>query len=900
MRNCLPYFNIQRIFNRNILGREKLFVFLFILFNTVNSYCQPHNSLATVNHQYEPSDTLSEFDNPEDIYEEISITLNVQRVGSIEIPAIIYGQKVYLSVRDLFEFLKLKSIPSADCDSITGFIVNPKEGYLIDKTNNKIIYRDKVFRLKQTDLIHKAAALYLNSDCFGQIFGLECAFNFRSLSVTLNSKIELPAIREMKLELMRQNMGQLKAEKKADTVIHRSFSLLHVGIADWSVMSTQETKRKGNTRIGLGIGGVVLGGEVNLSLNYSSNDQLNLRQQYYQWRYVNNEHKSLRQVTAGKIFAQSVSSIFAPLVGIQFTNTPTTYRRSFGTYTLSNKTEPEWMVELYVNNILVNYTKADASGFYTFEVPMVYGNSLVKLRFYGLWGEERTSETYISIPFNFIPKNEFEYNFTAGFVDDEKKSEYSKFNFNYGLGTRITIGGGVEYLSSVLSGKFMPYINASYRLGSHILILGEHTYGVRSKGVVNYRTASNLQVDLSFTRYDKDQEAVRFNYLEEKKIVLSMPLKSKKFTAFTRFTLNQFTLAGNRNTVPKTKNTKFTSAEILLSAVIAGVSSNLTTYAILGNSGNPLVYSNLSLTFRLPAGIRFTPKAQYEYRDKNFSMLKGEIEKNIFNRGFLNIAYESSMVNNNIGLVTVGLRYNFSFAQTFFSSSKAGHIIATTQSARGSLLYDNKTNYFGANNQTNVGKGGIIILPFLDLNCNGHRDELEPRAYRLNIRINGGHVERNEQDTTIRITGMEAYTNYMIDIDKNSFENVAWQIKKPAIQVTIEPNNFKLIEVPVPVVAEVSGTVYMKDARGKNGLGRIIVNFYNSDSVLVGHTLTEADGYFSFMGLAPGSYTTRIDKDQIHKLQMVASAAISYKISSNKDGEVKDGLEFVLQNAADK
>ncbi|UZJ63901.1 hypothetical protein OKW96_16005 [Sphingobacterium sp. KU25419] len=130
----------------------------------------------------------------------------------------------------------------------------------------------------------------------------------------------------------------------------------------------------------------------------------------------------MKQVTVGKIFTQSTSSIYSPIIGVQFTNTSSTYRRSFGFYTLSNFTEPAWAVELYVNNEMIAFTKADASGFFTFQVPLVYGNSLVKLRFYGPWGEERSREENISIPFNFLPHGEFEYSISAGMVEDGKKS----------------------------------------------------------------------------------------------------------------------------------------------------------------------------------------------------------------------------------------------------------------------------------------------------------------------------------------------------------------------------------------------------------------------------------------------------------------------------------------------
>jgi len=104
-----------------------------------------------------------------------------------------------------------------------------------------------------------------------------------------------------------------------------------------------------------------------------------------------------------------------------------------------------------------------------------------------------------------------------------------------------------------------------------------------------------------------------------------------------------------------------------------------------------------------------------------------------------------------------------------------------------------------------------------------------------------------------------------------------------------------LIEVAVAVAGEVSGTVFFKDAKGKNGLGRIIVNIYNSNLKLVGKTLTEADGYFSLMELPPGSYIASVDATQLQKLQMTASIALSFNIRSNKDGDVADGLQFNLQ-----
>ena len=827
----------------------------------------------------------------ENNYDEVSITFNVQRIGSCEIPALIHEQTAYLSVKEVFDFLKIKNSFSVTMDSIEGFFINPKDEYVIDKGHNNIKFQDKIFDLKANDLIRTETGLYLKADYLGDVFGLMCSFNFRSLSVTMNSKTELPAVREMQLEQMRKNIVQLKGEKKADTIIKRKYPLFHLGMADWSIIHTKEITGDGFTRIGLNLGAIIAGGETNVYLNYNSNQPFDKKQQYWMWKLVNNDNTALRQITVGNIFPQATSSIYGAVTGVQVSNTPTTYRKSFGTYRLSNSTEPGWLVELYVNNVMVNYTKADASGFFTFDVPLVYGNSSIKLRFYGPWGEEKTREQNIAIPFNFLPLNQFEYTASAGVIDDGNKSKLARLNLNYGLGNHITIGGGMEYLSTVTSGKSMPFLTASVRLGSNLLLSGEHTYGVRSKGVFTYRLPSNFLIEANYIKYQKGQTAIRSglksvnNYLEERKVVFSLPFRTKKLVAFSRFSFNQLILT----------NMKYTTAEFLLSAMTAGINTNFTTSVVYSDPKNPLTYTNLSMSFRAAKGIRITPQTQYEYKLKNFSMLKCEVEKNLFNKGFMNISYEKNIAHQT-QYFTIGIRYNFSFAQTSFSITKSDGATSAIQSARGSLLYNDISPTLRFKNQSSVGRGGLVIVPFLDLNNNGVHDANEPKLSGLKLRINGGNVEHNKRDTSISVTGLEAYNNYYIELDRNSFDNVAWQIKKPTINISIEPNHYKLIEVPVSVIGEVSGTVYLKNNKTESGLGRIIVNIYDSNSNLVAHTLSEPDGYFTFSGLKPGNYTAAIDTAQLSKLQMISSSLLSFTIKLSNEGDIADGLQFKLQN----
>jgi hypothetical protein len=818
-------------------------------------------------------------------FDEISVFLDVPRIGGGEIAAVIRENELYLPVTELFDFLKIRNVPAPGLESITGFFINPAATFEINRLRNTIRYQDKTFNLEVRDLIRTESNLYLRSTYFGKIFGLDCIFNFRSLSVTVSSKLELPLIREMRQEEMRKNLTRLKGEMKADTTIGRTYPLFKFGMADWAILATEEINGQKNARLNLSLGSMIAKGEATANLTYNSSDPFTEKQQFYLWRYVNNDFKPLRQVMAGKITTGAISSFNNPVIGVQFTNTPTTYRRSFGSYRLSDKTEPGWIVELYVNNVLVDYVKADASGFFTFEVPLVYGNSMVKLKFFGPWGEERTREQNISIPFNFLPEKTFEYTVSAGIVEDSLLSKFSRASFNYGLSRSLTIGAGAEYLSSVTSGPAMPFMNASFRITNNLLLSGEYTYGVRTKGTLTYRMPSNLQLDLNYTLYDKDQKAINFNYREERKATLSVPLIIGKYSSYQRVSLYQVVLPASN----------YTTGEWLYSGSLLGVNTNLTTYGLFVDKNKPYLYSNLSLAFRLPAGIVFRPQAQYSYTTNKFLSAKAAVEKSFSDHAFLNMSYEQNF-SNKISMAELGFRYDFSFAQTGLSVRESNKKLTFVQYARGSLINDRKTKYLGTDNRTNVGKGGISIVPFIDFNANGKKDPGEPKAYGLNLRANGGRVEKSDRDTTIRILSLEPYTNCFIELDPNSFENVAWRLVKQTYNVAVDPNILKLVEVPVIVAGEASCYVSLEKEGEKKGQGRIIIGIFNSSLKSAGKTLSEDDGYFSYFGLAPGKYLAKVDTAQLRKLGMTSEPdSIPFDIKGGTEGDIAEGLDFTLR-----
>lgn len=442
----------------------------------------------------------------------------------------------------------------------------------------------------------------------------------------------------------------------------------------------------------------------------------------------------------------------------------------------------------------------------------------------------------------------------------------------------------MEYLSSVTSGKSMPFVNASFRIGSNLLLSSEYTYGVRSRTVLNYRLPSDLQFELFYTRYDKNQKAINTTFLEERKAVVSYPFRGEKFTVFTRFTLYRMILPSS----------KYTNAEGLVSGSIFGVNTNFTTYALFTQTSKPYVYSNLSMVFRMKPKITFTPQVQYEYNQHKLISLKGELGKYITNNGYCNLYYEKNY-KSQFQSIGIGFRYNFKFAQMGVTARHSNYTSSIVETASGSFMFDNKSGIMVADNRYMLGKAGIIIIPYLDLNSNGKRDKGEPKVTGLKVQVPYGRLKYNKADTVISISGLEAYTDCILKLQPE-FDNVSWQVQKKTYNVITDPNQFKTIEVPVVVMNEVSGVVYFKEKGKEKAQGRILVSFYRNDSTLVAQTLSESDGFFSYAGLAPGEYTARIDVAQLQKLNMVSKPeSIKFTVRPSSEGDVIDGLEFTLE-----
>ncbi len=188
------------------------------------------------------------------------------------------------------------------------------------------------------------------------------------------------------------------------------------------------------------------------------------------------------------------------------------------------------------------------------------------------------------------------------------------------------------------------------------------------------------------------------------------------------------------------------------------------------------------------------------------------------------------------------------------------------------------------------------FVPFLDIDANGKRGAKEPLVKGVQIILRAGNCHLVNPDGTTIITGLEPYIKNYVELNTSKINSIAWRIKNKTLSCTLNPNQLKIIEIPVQVLGEVSGMVYIKENEQLIGTGGLKVVIYDLNDKLITSILSEPDGYFSYLGLKSGQYIAKIDSLQLESLQMKAEPfSQTFEVENGIDGAYVDTLEFILE-----
>jgi hypothetical protein len=125
--------------------------------------------------------------------DEVIITIYHKVIGSLEIPAVLVGDTVYIQPADVFNFIKVHKDVSADGLQVSGEYIDPSRKFSVDFSKLEITYQGRVVHIEKGEYLLTSTGRYLRTDLFARIFSLKCEFDFSRLAIEVNSDETLPA-----------------------------------------------------------------------------------------------------------------------------------------------------------------------------------------------------------------------------------------------------------------------------------------------------------------------------------------------------------------------------------------------------------------------------------------------------------------------------------------------------------------------------------------------------------------------------------------------------------------------------------------------------------------------------------------------------------------------------------
>lgn len=820
--------------------------------------------------------------------EDITIGFSVPGVGTIVLPALIdYEPAVYLPVAEVFAFIRLKVESVPESLVLAGYILNEEKRFTIDGTMRSVDFDGASRQLKKDEIIVYEGRVYLRSDLYGEIFGLHCNFNFRDLVINLVTDYELPAVRDAKRERARRALKNLDAPVHFDRRVESRGDIIQPGMIDWSLGALRDTAGRPVLSYAVDFGGELLGGALTGTLK-GKNDSVALAGTFpLQWKYVDNDFAPARQIILGSVPVSLPEPVRGQAAGIHLTNRSTINRTVYGTWVIEDRTEPNWTVELYVDNNLVDFTEADEAGQYRFTIPLRYGATSVVLKFYGPWGEERSLEKEVRVPFVFLPQGEVEYGLTAGVLDDGETRLFARAGGEAGLMNGLTLGGGVLAVqaSSTLGESFHPFANGSLRLADNLFLSGEVFPTLGGNATLNWNVSGAFNMEAEYRRETQDAGTGEKDIVERRALGLSAPvsLGLVRGNAMMRV-VNSVSRAGVIYEADATYTTRLFGLPVTLSGR-AGWSGRDSLRATMMETG-------IRTTLRPFRMTSIRPSVEFDWRVRRATNLRVELEQKVFDGLWLGGTVVRDLIASQT-TVQAGLRLDLSFARASFSASRDARGTMIGAGAGGSIAWDTDAGRLLAERRSSLDKGALTLRPFLDLNGNDVRDADEPLVPDIGLAVPGGSLRRCA-DSTIRVLNLIPHRPYILTVNEAGLPDISWKAKYHTWEVTARPNRFQTIDIPVVVVGEINGRVYRKqDGKGMAGL---IVRFEQTDGDFRDSTITFDDGEYFYLGLPPGHYAVSLDEEQSRVLGLEPEQSrFEFEVRAGREGDFIDGVDFLLK-----
>jgi len=837
--------------------------------------------------------------------EEILLNFHHTTIGNVYVNSIYNSENntVFIPVIELFSLLEINYQPDVKNFTVRGNFITLQNPYIINLSAMQVQLGKKTYPLTPEDFRLGELDFYLSPKVFEEVFGLNFTVNIDQLALSLETSQTLPIQERLAREQARQRMEGVEINKMDYPLGYdRKRSIYSGTMIDYSInadyasnaLNLGYTFTGGMEVLGGDLQGTVYGSHSTQGYNFLQADAL-------RWRYAIRDNDFISGIMAGQTSTTGLQPL--NIKGIALTNDPIEPRQMYETTVVDGTTEPESEVELYVNERLTEFKRADELGYYRFNVPISYGTTRISLRIYTPSGQIIVTDKQMQVPFTFLPKGIVSYNVQAGQTENYGTDTLGQQwiahgNVAMGLTNWLTGTVGTQFLGNTFNpDNLLYYGSLSARVAKQYLLNLDAAPNnfYRFTGSVIY--ANNLSMNFIYTRFDGESIFNSYKATDNLSANLYVPIRIHGFNSGIRLGGEHYILPNSTQTTFRTDiSTRIGKADFRFNyrdnfvrsnnntAFGQGLLTGAVTYTIARKPGIPVYVRGMYI------------RAQTLYNVHNKQMLESEFDlsRTIFKTGRIDASivynHQTSAVNTRFGL-TLDLDALRSVTSAYISGKK----FAARQTMTGSLGWDIPNEIIVPSNRQQVGRAGAAVLLFVDNNNNGHFDQGDQLLPYRGVKLDRTTNMQMGRDSILRLTQLQSYYKYNLSVNRNAIPDPTLVPIKDNFSFIADPNQFKQIEIPFYRGGIAEGSVLLErdgQVTGQGGL-RLVLKAVGKDFQTVVRTMS--DGNFYVMDLAPGKYTMQIDSIQLGFLNVKCEPEkVEFEIKALSEGDYVEGVSITL------
>ena len=826
------------------------------------------------------------------------------------------GRELFMSLRDFVSVLYFPIQFDPDTKSAHGWYIKEANEFTLDWPSRSVVTAAGVFDIP-ANTIEEGDDLMVSLNVLGSWFNMDLIPNISGLLIDIESAERLPLI-----DRLARRKRDVKGYEPPEPELPRKdddYLMAEVPVADLTLgVRHRKPPKTSNNRESTTVGtatlqaaGDVLGhtGEI-----YASGDsEERIRNVRVTLSKDSEEPELLGPLKARRYEVGDIVTTNMPIfstggqeLGARVTNRKTGSSTSFTQTNFFGDLPPDWDVELYRNNQLVDFLTVGEDGRYEFRnVALFEGDNLFRFVYYGPQGERREEEKSIPVDLTQI-QDEGIYDISVSAQDtttyenpEMKRSEHGDVSvsatYEQPLGNGyVGIAGlkqrtyGEDQKLQALAGVTKNFdgtlVNANIGVDQNGESAIEAT-ARRRLGEHDLRASGFLATDKFSPTEDSDDPTVLSTGIDLKGPLFEIDHKKIDYAFHGDYT--ESATGSSRLQLSHNMNADLRPVRV----------NHTLNYRRQPDSSDPerltstlaLSGTALKTSWRATANYDYKPEAQL---DSTFLKLSRNVLPGV--RAGYELEYHPDPSYTKNSLEATWQTKNFSITpKVSLDSEDELQAYLTT---RFGLIRDPRSGEVDMTRARNTGSGSVSAFVFLDKNGDGiYNEDEEPIK---DARIDSMQTRRygiTDENGYALITGLREYASTDIRLDVSSLSDPFWIPGTSGNSIHPRPGHNVSMDFPVHQSGEIDGTIWATRQGRREGVRNLTLVLYDQDGRKVQTAQTAYDGFYLFTLVPPGSYYLTTQKEDIEALKLIAPPP--EKIEIGYDGTVIYGKDFMLQSS---